>query len=108
MACQRPAPKGNQTNFTFYDSGPVTQKKNLKEKLLYTWTDSPPIDAPTCLRLLGICLELNLDDVGVARDLSRQGGAAGLPHQERPVSVFDLQVVILTSGMRLDVEGSEN
>ena len=73
-----------------------------------TWTDCPPIDAPASLRLLGICLELNLDDVGVAGDLSRQGGAAGLPHQERPVSIFDLQVVILTSGMRLDVEGSEN
>ena len=104
MACQRPAPKGNQTNFLFYDS------VLLKEKLLFikTWTDSPPVDAPTCLRLLGICLKLNLDDVGVARDLSRQGGAAGLPHQERPVSIFDLQVVILTSGMRLDVEGSEN
>ena len=66
-----------------------------------------PDDSPASLLTLGIGLELELDNVGVADDLGRQGGAAGLPHQGCPVSVLDLQVVKATRGMELDIEGFE-
>ena len=66
-----------------------------------------PDDSPASPFPFGIGLELNLDNVGVADDLGRQGGAAGLPHQGCPVSVSDLQVVKATRGMGLDVEGCE-
>ena len=66
-----------------------------------------PDDSPASLLTLGVGLELKLDNVGVADDLGRQGGAAGLPHQGCPVSVSDLQVVKATRGMRLDIEGFE-
>ena len=66
-----------------------------------------PDDSPTSIFPFGVGLELKLDNVGVADDLGRQGGAAGLPHQGCPVSVSDLQVVKATRGMGLDVEGCE-
>ena len=66
-----------------------------------------PDDSPASLLTLGVGLELKLDNVGVADDLGRQGGAAGLPHQGCSVSVSDLQVVKATRGMGLDVESSE-
>ena len=66
-----------------------------------------PDDSPTSPFPFGIGLKLKLDNVGVADDLGRQGGAAGLPHQGCPVSVSDLQVVKATRGMGLDVEGGE-
>ena len=66
-----------------------------------------PDDSPASLLTLGIGLELELDNVGVADDLGRQGGAARLFHQGRPITVTDLQVVKATRGMGLDVEGGE-
>ena len=66
-----------------------------------------PDDSPASLLTFGVGLELKLDNVGVADDLGRQGGAAGLPHQGCPVSVSDLQVVKATGSMGLDVESSE-
>ena len=72
-----------------------------------TWSHFTPGDTPAGPFPFGIGLEVKLDDVGVADDLGRQGGAAGLPHQGCPVSVLDLQVVKATRGMGLDVEGGE-
>jgi len=72
-----------------------------------SWIHSPPADTPASLGDLVVCLELKVDDVGVAGDRGRQGVPTGLPHQQSPVSVFDLQVVLFTSGVRLNVEGSE-
>ena len=66
-----------------------------------------PVDTPASPFPFGVGFELKLDDVGVADDLGRQGGAASLPHQGCPVSVSDLQVVKATRGMGLDVEGDE-
>ena len=66
-----------------------------------------PDDSPASPFPFGVGFELELDNVGVADDLGRQGGAAGLPHQGCPVSVSDLQVVKATRGMGLDVEGGE-
>ena len=72
-----------------------------------TWSHFTPGDTPAGSFPFGIGLEVKLDDVGVADDLGRQGGAAGLPHQGCSVSVSDLQVVNATRGMGLDVEGGE-
>ena len=66
-----------------------------------------PDDSPASLLTLGVGFELKLDNVGVANDLGRQEGAAGLPHQCCPVSVSDLQVVKATGAMVLDVEVCE-
>ena len=48
-----------------------------------------------------------VDEIALAADLARQGGATGLAHQGRPVSILDCQIVIVTIGMGLNVEGSE-
>ena len=48
-----------------------------------------------------------VDEIALAVDLARQGGATGLAHQGRPVSILDCQIVIVTIGMGLNVEGSE-
>ena len=73
-----------------------------------TWSHFTPGDTPAGSFPFGIGLEVKLDDVGVADDLGRQGGAAGLFHQGRPITVTDLQVVKATRGMRLNVEGNES
>ena len=48
-----------------------------------------------------------VDEIALAADLARQGGATGLAHQGRPVSILDCQIVMVTIGMGLNVEGSE-
>ena len=66
-----------------------------------------PENLPTSLSTLAVGLEVKVDDVGPAGDLVWQGGAAGLPHQDCPVTVSDLQVVEPTRGVGLNVKGSE-
>ena len=66
-----------------------------------------PDNLPTSSSSPVIALEVKEDDVGVADDLSWQGGATGLPHQGCPITVANLQVVKATRGMVLDVKGSE-
>ena len=74
---------------------------------MHTWTCFLPDNLPTSLPTLVIGLEVKVDDVRPADDLSRQGGAAGLPHQGHTVTVSDLKVIKATGGMVLNVEVSE-
>ena len=84
--------------------------KKFKIKVLIvqiTWSGIVPDNLPTRPFTLAIGLEVQEDDVALAGDLVRQGGAAGLPHQGCPVPVSDLQVVEATRGMGLDIKRSE-
>jgi len=60
--------------------------------------NSPPVDTPASLGGLAVCLEVEVDLVGVAGDLVRQGGSTGFTHQHCSVIVADLQGVFLAIG----------
>ena len=75
--------------------------------LALTWCHRSPADTPTRFLTSMVSCKQYVDEIALAADLARQGGATGLAHQGRPVSILDCQIVIVTIGMGLNVEGSE-
>ena len=69
--------------------------------LTLTWyrCHRSPADTPTSPSITAISNEQELDNVGSASDISRQGVAAAFPQQGCPVAVRDCQVVVITGGI---------
>ena len=67
-----------------------------------------PSDTPTPRCVARIRFEHQVDDVAYAGDIGWQGRrATGFPHQGGPVSICDIQVVVITGGLALGLEVSE-
>ena len=76
-------------------------------KIMHTCYCRTPADTPTRFLISMVSCKQYVYEIAHAGDLARQGGATGLVHQGRPVSIRDCQVVIATSRMGLNVECSE-
>ena len=76
-------------------------------KIMHTCYCRTPADTPTRFLISMVSCKEYVNEIAHAVDLAWQGGATGLVHQGRPVSIRDCQVVKATSGMGLNVECSE-
>ena len=76
-------------------------------KIMHTCYCRTPVDTPTRFLISMVSCKQYVYEIAHAGDLARQGGATGLVHQGRPVSIRDCQVVKATSRMGLNVECSE-
>ena len=80
----------------------------LIKKILPTWWQpNPPAETPARPCTTSICVENQVDNVTLASDLGRHGGATALLHQDCPVPVRDRQVVVATCGLVLKVKRCE-
>ena len=75
--------------------------------LALTWCHRTPANTPTRPCGAAISTEHQINDVAFACYVGREGGAAALLHQGRPVPIRDCQVVVTGAVTVFSVKSSE-